>query len=78
MNEKIKAWLMRVSPEKIVLVSAAVPLVTSWGLFIAGVVRDSSALRKAGLITFGVAFAAACVPLVGFIISSGIAKLRGK
>ena len=66
------------SPEKLIICSAAILQISALVLFVVGVARDRASLRQVGLITFGIAFAIASIPLTGFLIMSGIEKLRGK
>jgi hypothetical protein len=76
MNEKIKAWLARVSPEKIVLAGAGLALLTSLVLMVCGVVTHSSLLRKAAGIAMTIAVVIAFRPLTLLLVMLGIEKLK--
>ena len=76
MNEKIKTWLMRVSPEKVVLAATGITLLVGLGLMVSGVVTHSASLKRAGAIAFIVAFAIACIPLAGFLVMLCIEKVK--
>lgn len=78
MNEKMKAWLMRVSPEKVVLAGAGLAILTSLTLMISGVVTHTPSLRKAAGIAMASAVVIAFLPLTGLLVMLGIEKLRSK
>ena len=76
MNEKMKAWLMRVSPEKVVLAGTGIAIITSLTLMVSGVLAHNPSLRRAGGIALIVAIAIAFIPLAGLLIMLAIEKLK--
>jgi hypothetical protein len=78
MKKKIKAWLMHVSPEKVVLAGAGTAILTSLILMVSGVVTHSPGLRKAAGIAMATAVVIAFIPLTGLLVMLGIEKLRNK
>ena len=70
--------MKEIKPDKVFLVLCAVAVVATWLCFILDKWMPGRGLRAVGLVLVAITFAAALIPLIGFLLHSALEKTKDR